>query len=100
MRTAWWLVLLFVLPLASGFNQPAHMVEPAVDGREELLRLHEGVWTSQAWAEIEQYGLVPLRVVSPETLLIWHPKQSSLPSHVEAIPFSDAVWKGGLSGNG
>ena len=100
MRTAWWLVLLFVLPLASGFNQPAHMVEPAVDGREELLRLNEGVWTSQAWAEIEQYGLVPLRVVSPETLLIWHPKQSSLPSHVEAVPFSDAVWKGGLSGNG
>ena len=100
MRTAWWLVLLFVLPLASGFNQPARLVEPAVDGKEELLRLDEGVWTSQAWAEIEQYGLVPLRVVSPETLLIWHPKQSSLPSHVEAIPFSDAVWKGGLSGNG
>ncbi|MGB2296552.1 MAG: S8 family serine peptidase [Poseidonia sp.] len=100
MRTAWWLVLLFVLPLASGFHPLNQSLEPGVDGREELLRLSEGVWTSQEWVEIEQYGVVPLRVVSPETLLVWQPKHSVLPSYVEAIPFEDAVWKEGLSDGG
>jgi len=100
MRTAWWLVLLFVLPLASGFHSPTQLLEPEVDGSEELLRLSEGVWTSQEWAEIEQYGVVPLRIVSPETLLVWQPKQSVLPPYVEVIPFEDAVWKEGLSDGG
>ncbi|MBL6806828.1 MAG: S8 family serine peptidase [Candidatus Poseidonia sp.] len=100
MRTAWWLVLLFVLPLASGLQTPAYMPKPDIGGEEKLLRLDQAVWTSQAWEEMEQHGVVPLRVVSPETLLVWHPTQSVLPSYVEVIPFDDAVWKGGLDDRG
>ncbi len=97
MRTAWWLVLLFVLPLASGFNPPPQVTPPQSEGKEELLRLKEGVWDAQGWQDIERTGFVPLRVVSPETLLVWNPERVAFPPHVEAVSFSDAVWKGGLS---
>ena len=70
MRSAVWVVLLMLVPLASGTTLLwPDEVEPV--GGEHLLVLEEGVWTSQQWTTLTEQGIQPLRTVDPQTLLVW-----------------------------
>ena len=45
--------------------------DDAAGGREALLVLDDGVWTSERWSMLEEQGVQPLRSVRSDALLVW-----------------------------
>jgi hypothetical protein len=90
-----WMVLLLLLPLASGLQTPGtpHAPPlPVVSGHERLLVLDEGVWTSADWQNLLKKGVQPLRSVSPEALLVWQEGQVDWGDNVAVLPFNDVAY--------
>ena len=71
MRGAVCMVLLLLVPLASGLNTEFPVDPPVAETGERLLVLDEGVWTSDRWAMLEEQGIQPLRTVRHDALLVW-----------------------------
>ena len=71
MRGAVCMVLLLLVPLASGLNTEFPVDPPVTETGERLLVLDEGVWTSERWAMLEEQGIQPLRTVRHDALLVW-----------------------------
>ena len=71
MRGAVCMVLLLLVPLASGLNTEFPVSPPVAETGERLLILDEGVWTSDRWAMLEEQGIQPLRTVRHDALLVW-----------------------------
>ena len=68
MRRALVMVLLLFLPAVHAYVAPDSPLEEhqhMVAG-EMVLELTEGVWTHQAWVQLQEGGVVPLRVLSPD----------------------------------
>ena len=70
MRGAIWAMVLLLAPLASGLGLHP-LPDDAAGGREALLVLEDGVWTSQRWSMLEEQGVQPLRSVRSDALLVW-----------------------------
>ena len=98
MSKAWAMIVLAFMPLVSGIYAPP--VEPELPatmmGNERLLVLESGVWDSDGWLELTEYGLTPLRVVDQQSLLVWVPYDASLPANYDIKSYRDAVWKPGI----
>lgn len=95
MRAAF-LVLLLLLPLASGWP-----LSPPVDEasetfhewpQERLLVNEEGVWTSEGWEALLALGIQPLRSVRPDALLVWQVEEVQWPSFISVEAFDDAAY--------
>ena len=71
MRGAVCMVLLLLVPLASGLNTEFPVDPPVAETGERLLVLDEGVWTSDRGAMLEEQGIQPLRTVRHDALLVW-----------------------------
>ena len=65
------MVVLLLVPLASGLNTEFPVSPPVAETGERLLVLDEGVWTSDRWAILEEQGIQPLRTVRHDALLVW-----------------------------
>jgi len=97
------MVLLLLLPLASGWQMPADPKAIPIstpNGEERLLVLEEGVWTSADWQELLDQGVQPLRSVSPQRLLVWMVGPVELARGVESLPFNDAAFFGAVDASG
>ena len=70
MRGAIWAMVLLLAPLASGLGLHP-LPDDAAGGREALLVLDDGVWTSERWSMLEEQGVQPLRSVRSDALLVW-----------------------------
>ena len=71
MRAAVWVVLLLLVPMTSGAAPDLLPEEHMETGRERLLVLNNGVWTSHDWGVLEEHGIQPLRSVRANALLVW-----------------------------
>ena len=72
MRSLLLAVLLLVAPLPIGNVHD----EAFYSGEEALLLLPEGqVWGQSDWDMLHQFGLTPLRSISPSELLVWKLKR-------------------------
>ena len=77
MRAAVWVVLLLLVPMTSGAAPDLLPEEYVETGRERLLVLNQGVWTSHDWGTLEEHGIQPLRSVRANALLVWMGSGSS-----------------------
>ena len=94
------MVLVLLLPLASGWQTPSLPPEAQVNahqGEERLLILDEGVWTSEHWQALLSHGIQPLRSVTPEALLVWQNGPLNGIESVTSSPFNDAAYRHPLS---
>ena len=71
MRATVWMVLLLLLPAASGLTPLLPVEKDSTGEGEHLLVLNEGVWTSQQWKALEDAGIQPLRSLRADALLVW-----------------------------
>ena len=64
---------MLLLPLASAISSPTESIiyEPDLEGLEIVLILDEGIWTQEAWSDLENHGLSPLRALSERAVLVW-----------------------------
>ena len=97
MRGAMLAMLLMISPLA--------MAIPTVDdvqtlplesfiGKETVLQLENGVWTQELWDELKQERYVPLRLISPQAILVWETQESADFSGVYETDNLPATWFG------
>ena len=61
--------MLMLLPLVQGLS-------PTVPGSNEeeaeyILELEDGVWSQERWDSLASTGHTPLRMVSPNQVLVW-----------------------------
>ncbi|MGB1766017.1 MAG: S8 family serine peptidase [Poseidonia sp.] len=92
MRAAICLVMLMLVPLASGWIPDEGAVPTQADsGAEFLLVLDEGVWTSNAWSLLVEQGIQPLRSVQPNVLLVWMDGRSGWPDNARVEVAPDAM---------
>ena len=92
MRAAICLVMLMLVPLASGWIPDEGAVPTQADsGAEFLLVLDEGVWTSNAWSLLVEQGIQPLRSVQPNVLLVWMDGESGWPDNARVEVAPDAM---------
>ena len=69
MRPALFITMLLLLPLVQGLG-------PTVPGSNEngaeyLLELEDGIWSQTLWDSLAPTGHTPLRMVSPNQVLVW-----------------------------
>ena len=98
MRRALVMVVLLFLPAVHAYVAPASPIEDDqhLAAGEIVLELAEGVWTHQAWVQLQEEGLVPLRVLSPTQLVAWgHPSDAA--GHLVILPSPEAAWNDGDS---
>lgn len=92
------MVLLLLLPAASGLTPVFPPEDPGERGTERLLVLNEGVWTSQQWSMLVDDGIQPLRSVRADALLVWaNADQDAWPFDVMVENIHDAEIRRGLA---
>ena len=92
-------VILAFMPLVSGMYAPPAEQEfmPTVVGTESLLVLESGVWDSDGWYDLVKRGITPLRITSPDSILVWVPEGISISTEYSVEELNDVVWKPGLT---
>ncbi|RJU94639.1 MAG: hypothetical protein DWC03_02300 [Candidatus Poseidoniales archaeon] len=97
MRGPVWMVLLLLLPAASGLTPLLPSDDHGERGVEQILVLNEGVWTSEQWAALVGEGIQPLRTVRSDALLVWaEHNQESWPVDAKIEAAQDAEIRRGL----
>ena len=69
MRPALLFTVLLLIPLVQGFNPT--VPESNMLGSEYILELDENHWDQNMWDSLEGSGHTPLRVVTPNQILVW-----------------------------
>ena len=95
-------IMVLLLPLASAISSPSSSALPELDvnGLEVVLTLEDDIWTQEAWMDLETRGLVPLRVLSENSVLVWS-EEGILPSSEFELRIADkAEWRGDGAGLG
>lgn len=77
------LVVLLIIPLASGIivDMDSPYRGDEIIGREVVITSLEFQWSQEMWDELENEGLFPLRLLNPNKLNAWAPKNSELLVH-------------------
>ena len=94
-------IMVLLLPLASAISSPSSSALPELDvnGLEVVLTLEGDIWTQEAWMDLETRGLVPLRVLSENSVLVWS-EEGILPSSEFELRIADkAEWRGDGAGS-
>ena len=97
MRGAMLAMLLMISPLAMAIPTVEDVQTSPLEqffGKETVLHLENGVWTQELWDELKQEGYVPLRLISPQAILIWQTDNSVNFPGVYEIDNSPASWLG------
>ncbi|MGB0312324.1 MAG: S8 family serine peptidase [Poseidonia sp.] len=103
MRGAIGLVLLLLAPLSSGVLSPL-TISPDLNtsqNAEFVLLRGTDVWTSEDWNALLEQSIQPLRVLSPNQLLVWSNEERIAEQSWSAEPAEHATlrapegWKGG-----
>ena len=90
MRSLLLAVLLLVAPLPIGNVHD----EAFYSGEEAILRLPEGqVWGQSDWDMLHQFGLTPLRSISPSELLVWKLEKGAQHPTASELNSEKAEWK-------
>ena len=90
MRSLLLAVLLLVAPLPIGNVHD----EAIYSGEEALLLLPEGqVWGQSDWDMLHQFGLTPLRSISPSELLVWKLEKGAQHPTASELNSEKAEWK-------
>tara|TARA_B110000444_G_scaffold75936_1_gene71557 strand:+ start:8924 stop:12103 length:3180 start_codon:yes stop_codon:yes gene_type:complete len=95
MRPAIFVTILLLMPLAQGLG-PSLSPELA-EGREEVLVLDEGVWSQELWTELHVSGYTPLRMLSPEEVLVWSSSDADELDGVEKERAPEVEYKGNFA---
>ena len=74
--------MMVIVPFAGAFSMP---IIPSEE-YETVLYSKEG-WTAESWASVRDYGFEPLRLISPNELLVWGSRGESV---------GDAEWRAGI----
>ncbi len=75
--------MMIIVPFAGAFSVPITPIE-----EYETVLYSEEVWTAESWASVRNSGFEPLRLISPNELLVWGSKGESV---------GDAEWHGGIN---
>lgn len=97
MRGAMLAMLLMISPLAMAIptvdDTQTLPLDPFI-GKETVLQLENGVWNQELWDELKQERYVPLRLISPQAILVWQTQESVDFPGVSEIGNLPAVWLG------
>jgi len=74
--------MMVIVPFAGAFSVPITPIE-----EYETILYSEEIWTAESWASVRNAGFEPLRLISPNELLVWGSKGESV---------GDAEWHGGI----
>ena len=74
--------MMIIVPFAGAFSVPIIPIE-----EYETVLYSEEVWTAESWASVRNSGFEPLRLISPNELLVWGSK---------GVLAGDAEWHGGI----
>ena len=99
MRGALLLAVLLIVPLASailvGIDPPEGTDN--FSGQEIIIQSVEEPWNQKMWDDLENYGITPLRLLTPYELVAWNSINDGLkPPGVAIQESSSAQWRGGL----
>ena len=95
-------IMMLLLPLASAISNPFSPTLPELDveGLEVVLTLEDGVWTQDSWGDLENRGLLPLRILSESSVLAWLDGVFLPSSEFELQIADNAEWRGSDVGLG
>jgi hypothetical protein len=102
MRGLMIVIMMLLLPFASAISNPSSSALPELDitGLEVVLTLEDEIWTQESWMDLEAHGLVPLRVLSENSVLVWS-EEAILPSNEFELRIAEkAEWRGSGAGLG
>jgi len=93
-------IMMLLLPLASAISNPpdAPSFESEAGGLEMVLILNEGVWTQEAWNDLEKQGFLPLRTLSERAVLVWAEGAILYDSGLKIHVADKADWRGTIDG--
>ena len=75
--------MLVIVPFVGAFSAP---IIP--EKEYETVLYSEEIWTAESWASVRNVGFEPLRLISPNELLVWGSRGDSA---------GDAEWHGGIN---
>ena len=98
MRRVFTLILVLILPLASGLIANTELPEHERSlGHEVLVTSYGNQWTQSMWNDLEKFDITPLRLLSETELLAW--RGSPLLDNIEGYEFSnghETNWRGDM----
>ena len=102
MRGLMIVIMMLLLPLASAISNPPSSTLPELDvtGLEVVLTLEDEIWTQESWMELADRGLVPLRILSENSVLVWSAEAILPSSEFELRIAEKAEWRGDSAGLG
>ena len=94
MRPALFITMLMLLPLVQGLGPTVPGSNE--EGTEYLLELEEGVWSQELWDSLASTGHTPLRMVSPNQVLVWRSTDFTSLSNILTQEAPDTEYKWGF----
>ena len=94
MRPALFITMLMLLPLVQGLGPTVPGSNE--EGAEYLLELEEGVWSQELWDSLASTGHTPLRMVSPNQVLVWRSTDFTSLSNILTQEAPDTEYKWGF----
>lgn len=100
MRGVMLAILLLISPVSIAMPVDDDVQELPLEifvGKETVLQLENGVWTQELWDELKDQSYIPLRLISPQTILVWQTQVNGDFSGVYEIDNDPASWLGSES---
>ena len=98
MRRVFTLILVLILPLASGLIANTELPEHERSlSHEVIVTSYGNQWTQSMWNDLEQFDITPLRLLSETELLAW--RGGPLLDNMESYEFSnghETKWRGNI----
>ncbi|MDB2593490.1 S8 family serine peptidase, partial [Euryarchaeota archaeon] len=94
MRPALFITMLMLLPLVQGLSPTVPSSNE--EGAEYILELEDGVWSQERWDSLASTGHTPLRMVSPNQVLVWRSPDFTSLSDVLTQEAPDTEYKWGF----